>query len=650
MALTATQQSWVLSNVERRIVTVEFPAFEELAAVYIANEGWMPLIGPLYLGRILKPWTLSRSVGGQIVGGGRTVIGLGDIEAANADGELGWMEQDWHNRPVVIRWGDIDWLDIDDHIVIHNGFVDSLENTGLSIAIKLADDRQAFNVMWPRARYSANTVIDSNGVTDGLGEIKPMAHGNVINADTVLLQTAALFYGVNATLKENHFVFSEEVSDTDYWVNSGCTLTIDTEIGPNGLPAYKMESTATNSFLLQEITSFGTTERTVSQWVKLINASDTITVIPYSGDVGSGVLLTDEWQRISYTSTHSSAFHGLASSGENTEVWLVSGFQIELGDTIKDYARTAAYPITIPDIVKVRDNGTELTEGATNDWTEAFPGIVQIDNVVGKITADTEAGGGLAEDVFVRLLNDVGVINFDPASTLLFPDVEVSIWSGNERPHYEYVDACVNAVGCVWYPDRDGTIFAGLLDIPQTPDFEFDQRDILGQIQSDLITLPLDSISIGIKQSWAGQDIDSLATALDPDEKKLLSQTEIFVVASDDADLETDEASPDELETISTLMRVQSEGRTTGRTWQQMLSVKRELHKARLLRGAGLIDLASTIRLAHDDVDSFAGLQDENGEYIVDENFFRIERGKDMVVLSLEETFPFGSVDVEGWA
>lgn len=647
MNLTATQQAWVLSNVENRILTVEFPAFENLSAQYISNEGWMPTIGPLYSARVLKPWTMTRSVGGRLTGGGRTVIGLGNIEVANADGKLGWMVQDWHKRPVVIRWGDPDWLDIDDHIVIHNGFVDSLESSGLEIIIKLSDDREALNVLWPRDRYSANTTLDSNGVVEGLGEIKPMVHGNVINADTVLLQNAALYYGVVGDELENQFTWSQDLTHAD-WTPSQGTVAADQVESPDGTLADSLTAT-NNTCLLSQNGSNTTVEKTI--WALVRASTGTVDVNFGIGSATStAITIGTDWEVISFTSSSSGITRNIQILNQIGSIIYIARMQWANIGTVGTYARTAAYPRILPDIVKVRDNGVELVEGATNDWTEPFPGIVQIDNVVGRITADTEAGTGLAEDVFVRLLGDGGITKFDASSTEVMPDVDVSIWSNEERPLFEYLDAVANSVGCVWYPDRDGTLVVALLDIPQTPAFEFDERDIQGQIQSDLVTLPIDSISIGVKQSWAGQDADSLASSLSASDRKLLSQPEVFIVASDDATLEAAEESPDEFDSISTLLRVQSEARTTGRTWLPMLSVKRELHKSLLLRGAGLIELASTIRLAHNDVDAFAGLQDEGGEFIVDENFLRIERGKDMVVLSLEETFPFGSVQVEGWA
>lgn len=647
--MTPEQEAWIRSNVANRIVTVEMPAYGSLEAVYISNEGWMPESGPLYDGRILRPWTLKRSVGGALVGGGRTVIGLGTIEVANADGHLGWMDQNWHNRPVTIRWGDPSWMDIDDHIVIHKGFVDKLQSDGLSITIHLVDARERFAVVYPRARYSANTDLPTGSVTDGLGEIKPMAQGNAISADTVLLQEANLYFGVAHSEIENRFQFSQELW-RDEWVKTNAQITQDAIEAPDGSMADLWESTgATSSIIQTEATS-----DSLTVWALVRAASGTVDVTIVNSDNSAAITVSDEWQVISYNSKDkTNDDRGLAITSQIGAQLYVARMQVNSGSEVKPYTRTAEHPITLPAIVKLRDNGVELTEGSvpTNDWEVVAPGIVQLDNVTGRLTADTEAGSGKAADVFVRMLNEVGLINFDPVSTLSLPNVEVSLWSDDSKPAIDYMDQIVNSVGSVWYPDRSGTVVVEKLDIPQSPTWTFDQSDIQGYISADLVTLPIESIAVSVRQSWTEIDRGTLdGTTLSQGEIQLLSEQDAGVVASKEAELEANETAPEELETFETLLRLKPDARELGARWQQMLSVLRKAHRAKLLRGAGLIDLASTVRIEHDDVAAYAGLTDENGDLIVDENGYAIERGVDLVVLSLDESFPDGSVTVEGWA
>ena len=494
MMLTPIQRAWLESASERRIVTVEFPAFGDLGAVYICNEGWAPLTGPLYEGRILQPWTLKRTTGSVLTGGGRTVIGTGDIEVANSDGALGWLNQDWRKRPVTIRWGDPGWLDITDHIVIHNGFVTSLKADGLSIRVILADAREELNRLFPDQRWDQ---------TDAAGALKSLVVGKGKNIPVVPLDAGNLVFGTHSL-----------------------------------------------------------------QW---------------------------------------------------------------------DGAATAA------NITAVRDNGVELTLGA--DWTNvstATEGRIDLDNVNGEVTVDIERGvvDGVCE-MIEQLSDDLGVTFPDIDALIVYPDM--GLWSMESRPASDYFDMVFQSIGGFWFPLRDSGMGFGFVEIG-THSAEYDQRRIQDGIRLDIATESVTNLKVGVRQTWVQQfQVAEIQKSPDSWQSWQFSEPYEFVVSND--------ALPDDdgFFPIETLLTDPAQAETLAVQWAETLSVRRWFPSATVLNAAGQHELGDTIRLAHDDIDFFAALKDENGEPIFDENFFAVERGVDVLILGLEETFPSGTTQIEGW-
>lgn len=313
--------------------------------------------------------------------------------------------------------------------------------------------------------------------------------------------------------------------------------------------------------------------------------------------------------------------------------------------------------------VTVKDNGVTLTE--TTDWTSSTVGplddpftLLDLDNVIGTVTFDAETlSGGSATDMMLlfRLLPPSTTSIIDFVTTTAMDALDMGIFLRDVVSVASIFDQIGDSIGHVWFvsgrsPIANLEITWTQITVPADPVLTMSQDQIQGGVSSVVATRPVESIVLGVRTSWAASGDDAIDPALAPKVKRDLQKTHAFQVASTiQAKVDAQEP-PIDLEPIETLLTDSTQAFDEGVRWQQLLSVERRIHSFRALTGAGRIQPADTIRVQHSELSDYSPLVDENGEAIVDENFQPIQQGVDVFVKVLEESFPSGAVQIDGWA
>ncbi len=313
-------------------------------------------------------------------------------------------------------------------------------------------------------------------------------------------------------------------------------------------------------------------------------------------------------------------------------------------------------------IDKVKDNGVTLTFGT--DYTKSILGAgntfdaIDLDNVIGTVTVDVEVNGTTAKQMLATI-QSVSQTIFSTYSTITddSPNLDLldaGIFIRDELSIANVFDQIALSSGSVWYQVTgafgDELVFWKTITIPANPVLTLSQDQIQGGVSSVVATRPVDSIVLGVRTSWASSGDDAIDPALPPKVKRDLQKTHSFQVASiNQAKVDAQEP-PDDLEPIETLLTDSTQAFNEGVRWQQLLSVERRIHSFRALTGAGRIQPADTVRVQHSELSDYSPLVDENGDAITDQNFQPIQQGVDVFVKVLEESFPSGAVQIDGWA
>lgn len=313
--------------------------------------------------------------------------------------------------------------------------------------------------------------------------------------------------------------------------------------------------------------------------------------------------------------------------------------------------------------ITVKDNGVTLTP--TTDWTSGNQGTVpkaftrlDLDNVIGTVTFDSSSAGGVeADDVLGSILNGLIAIfsvSFTQSTSTAMASLEIGKLIREPEAVADIYDDITLSTGHVWF--LGGSTFIGTpnvnfvqITLPGTPVFTFSERNIRGGITSAKVSDAVESIVIGVRNSWAESGDDAIDPALAPKVKRDLQKTHTFQVASVNQQKVDDQEPPRDLEPIETLLTDSTQAFEEGKRWQKLLSVERRIHSFRALAGAGQVQPMDSIQIEHVDLSDYSPLTDENGEVITDGDFVPLLSGTRALVKVLEESFPSGAVQIEAW-
>lgn len=313
----------------------------------------------------------------------------------------------------------------------------------------------------------------------------------------------------------------------------------------------------------------------------------------------------------------------------------------------------------------VKDNGVELREGT--DWTVTTVGTfgpgsfhqIDLDNVVGTVTFDSV--DAMLGQTARQVINAIGLATqklkpwiFLTQTDIELNSIDVGIFVNKPTTVSEMFDQIALSTGSVWFSSETaqsglpGPVFRQV-KVPANPIVTFSEDEITGGVSSQIASRPIDSITIGVRNSWATSGDDAIDPALAPKIKRDLQKTHRFQVASIDPEKVQAQEPPLDVEPIETLLTNPTEAFEEGVRWQKLLSVERRLHTFSAITGAGRVEPADTIRLQHSDLADYSPLVDHNGEAITGPDFQPIHEGFDLLVKTLEESFPSGAVQIEGW-
>lgn len=318
------------------------------------------------------------------------------------------------------------------------------------------------------------------------------------------------------------------------------------------------------------------------------------------------------------------------------------------------------------DSLSVKDNGVLLTP--TTDWTQSDIGTtpnrfvqIDLDNVVGTITFDGVTGfSDVSASTVLADIMDTTVNTFDISVQLTTDlggsDIDIGYFVRDPTSVAEIFDEAANSIGSAWYltggiaSTETPRIAFTQITIPGESVFTFNQDNIQGGITSTKASDAVESIVIGVRNSWAESGDDAIDPAIAPKIKRDLQKTHNFQVASIDAEKVDNQEPPRDLEPIETLLTDPAQAAIEGARWQEILSVERRIHTFRALTGAGQIQPLDSVQIQHTDLSDYSELTDNNGAVITDNKYQPVLMGVRARVKVLEESFPSGSVQVDGWA
>jgi hypothetical protein len=165
---------------------------------------------------------------------------------------------------------------------------------------------------------------------------------------SILLTPTAYDNGLLNSVKpvsgENFFPYSEDFENSDWTKNAGTTITNNYAISPDGTQT-AARYLGTGSSGLGDKFTLSAVGHTISFWVKSNNGSNQFCrLIGESSQVSSDILVTTEWNRISYTFTASglsNKTNGIFRDSSNNDIdILIWGAQLERGSKASTYTPT----------------------------------------------------------------------------------------------------------------------------------------------------------------------------------------------------------------------------------------------------------------------------------------------------------------------
>lgn len=179
-----------------------------------------------------------------------------------------------------------------------------------------------------------------------------------------------------------------------------------------------------------------------------------------------------------------------------------------------------------------------------------------------------------------------------------------------------------------------------------TPAYEFGPHNIAGGVDIERATEPVQSVAVSRRTSWADTGGDVVDPALSPADKRELQQQRVTKVYSPDAAV-TD--APAERETIHLEVVDEASQDVEGLRLARIFQRERQFYRFRALVGALQIQPGDIVRVWHDAEATIGRRTDSSGQPLTDRAGIEV-RGRNAFIVSTEQQFPSGQVQVEAWA
>lgn len=271
------------------------------------------------------------------------------------------------------------------------------------------DGTRFFNKEFDFTRNTTATFVDKNGL------IKE-SNINTPRIDFTDDATGHLLLEPQST---NLFPYSEDFENSDWNKNAGTTITNNYAISPDGTQT-AARYLGTGSSGLGDKFTLSATDYTISFWVKSNNGSNQFCrLIGDSSQVSSDILVTTEWNRISYTFTASglsNKTNGIFRDSSNNDIdILIYGAQLEEKSYPTSYIPTYGSSATrnadicnnsgsaqdfnsekgvlYAEIAALADDGTNRILGMSNGGDFNNSVLLRFSSALNKIQAQVRLGG-----------------------------------------------------------------------------------------------------------------------------------------------------------------------------------------------------------------------------------------------------------------
>jgi hypothetical protein len=188
--------------------------------------------------------------------------------------------------------------------------------------------------------YDASLIITPNAYKESkLYALKPQSGLGDMTVTRATTATRVNSEGFIEVVPYNLLQYSEQFDNAAWSVNNA-TVTVNTTTAPNGTLTADTITNVSGSLIGQSLTFSTGQTFTFSVYLKRISGTGIINIIDVNGNLVP-VLVTNDWQRFSITSTNTSttvrAYFRVMTTGDSIAAW---GAQLVQGSTPKDYFPT----------------------------------------------------------------------------------------------------------------------------------------------------------------------------------------------------------------------------------------------------------------------------------------------------------------------